>query len=57
MKLEIDIFKVKVNFAEFGNGTIEFSVRKYIKIKLNSNMFFPVQLDHKLLKADMSNWL
>ena len=33
MKLEIDIFKVKVNFYNLENGTIEFSVRKYVKVK------------------------
>ena len=33
IKLEIDIFKVKVNFDDLENGTIEFSARKYIKVK------------------------
>ena len=33
IKLELDTFKVKVNFDDFENGTIEFGVLKYIKAK------------------------
>ena len=33
IKLDIDIFRVKVNFDDLENGTIEFTVLKYTKVK------------------------